>query len=76
MDIHLEPDVLAKLDHLAKESGRPASELIHDAITGYVDDLIGLRQMLDTRYDEVKSGKVIPMNGPEAFARLRQNISR
>jgi len=28
--------------------------------------------MLDGRYDEVKSGRVRPIDGEEAFARLRQ----
>jgi len=28
--------------------------------------------MLDSRYDDIKSGRVRPIDGEEAFARLRQ----
>ena len=30
------------------------------------------REMLDRRYDEIKSGRVKPIDGEEAFARLRR----
>ena len=36
--------------------------------------LAGTREMLDSRYDDVKSGKVKLIPGEEAFARLRERI--
>jgi hypothetical protein len=30
------------------------------------------REMLDSRYDDLKSGRVKPIDGEEAFARLKE----
>jgi predicted transcriptional regulator len=70
MEVQLEPDLQAKLDRIARESGRAAADLVHDAVAGYVDELAETRQMLDSRYDDIKSGKVKMIPGDEAFARL------
>jgi hypothetical protein len=35
-------------------------------------DLTHLREILDGRYDEIKSGRVKPIDGEDAFARLRE----
>ena len=35
-------------------------------------DLEKVREMLDRRYDELKSGEVKPIDGEEAFALLRK----
>jgi len=40
-------------------------------VAGYFDGLAETRQMIDSRYDDVKSGKVKLIPGDEAFARLR-----
>ncbi len=45
-------------------------ELIEAALAGYVDEMLELRQTLDRRYDEVKSGRVKLVPGNEAIARL------
>ena len=74
MEVQFEPEVQAKLEQIARESGRPAADLIQDAVAGYVDELAETRRMLDTRYDDVKSGKVKLLNGEEAFARLHERI--
>ena len=42
-----------------------------DTIAGYFDELAGVRETLDSRYDDLKSGKVKPIDGEEAFARLK-----
>jgi hypothetical protein len=31
-----------------------------------------VREMLDSRYDDLKSGRVKPLDGEEAFAKLRR----
>jgi predicted transcriptional regulator len=72
MEVQFEPAVQAKLDQIARESGRPAVDLIHDAVAGYVDELAERRQMLDRRYDDIKNGKVKMIPGSEAFARLME----
>ena len=71
MEVHLSPDVEARLDQLASETGRAKDEFVQDAMAGYFDELARVREMLDTRYDEMKSGKVQLIDGAEAFDRLR-----
>ena len=41
-------------------------------MAGYFDELTELRAWLDNRYDDLKSGKVQPIDGVEALARLRE----
>ena len=71
MEVHLDPDVEARLHKMAAESGRAAEDLMQDAMEGYLDELARVRDMLDTRYDEIKSGKVKLIDGDEVFAELR-----
>jgi predicted transcriptional regulator len=72
MEVHFSPDVQAKLEQMARESGRPADKLVQDAVAGFVDELAGTREMLDSRYDDLKSGRVKPMDGEAFFEALRQ----
>ena len=71
MEVHFTPDVQAKLDRLAMDTGRPANELLQDALAGYFEELAETRQVLDSRYDDLKSGRVKPIGGDEVKARLR-----
>lgn len=70
MEVQFEPSMQAKLEQMARESGRSAVDLVKDALAGYMDDLAGTREMLNSRYDNVKSGKVKMIPGDEAFTRL------
>jgi len=74
MEVQFEPALQAKLEQIARESGRAAADLVQDAVAGYVDELAETRQMLDSRYDDIKSGKVKLIDGEEAFARLHGRI--
>ena len=66
MEVQFEPALQAKLEQIARESGRPAADLVQDAVASYVDELAEARQMLDSRYDDIKSGKVnLIMRGRE-----------
>ena len=40
-------------------------------MAGYLDELVQTRGMLNSRYDDLKSGRVKPIDGEEAFARLK-----
>jgi hypothetical protein len=72
MDLHLNnPDLQAKIDRWVAETGRGPDELAEDAFAGYFEELAQTRNMLDSRYDDLKSGKVKPIDGEEAFARLK-----
>ena len=65
MEVQFEPAVQAKLDQIARESGLDAVQLVQDAVADYVDELAGTREMLDSRYDDIKSGKVKLIPGEE-----------
>ena len=72
MEVRLQPDTESRLRELASQSGRPAEELVEDALAEYLANLAEVRTALDTRYDDIKSGRVQPIDGEEAFAKLRQ----
>jgi len=71
MEVHFTPEVEARLNQLATETGRGKDELVQDAMAGYFDELVQVRKMLDSRYDDIKSGRVKLIPGDEAFERLR-----
>ena len=62
MEVHFTPDVQAKLEQMARQSGRSADKLVQDAVAG----------LLGSRYDDVKSGRVKPIDGEAFFETLRQ----
>ena len=69
MEVHFKPDVQAKLEQMARESGRPSNQLVEDAVVGYFDELAHAREMLDRRFDDLESGTVKPIDGKEAHRR-------
>jgi len=72
MEVRFNPDLQAKLDELAIETGRATSELVEDAVLGYFDELARAREALNSRYDDLKSGTVKAIPGDEVIARLRE----
>jgi predicted DNA-binding protein len=72
MEVHLSPELEAKLNEMSSKTGRATEELVQDAMVGYLADLADVREMLDRRYDEVKSGNVKPIDGEALFHSLRQ----
>ena len=72
MEIHLTPELQKKLMDVATKTGRQIDDLVQEAVAGYVDELTAVRSMLESRYDDVKSGRVDPIDGDEAFTRLRE----
>jgi predicted DNA-binding protein len=72
MEVHFTPDLEKKLNELAAKTGRGADEIVQDVVAGYVDELAGVREMLDGRYDDLKSGRIKPVDGEAFFEQLRQ----
>jgi hypothetical protein len=72
MEVHFNADLQAKLDQLATETGRPTGELVEDVVAGYFDELAQTRDMLNSRYDDLKSGRVKPIDGEGFFESLRR----
>jgi hypothetical protein len=72
MEVHFAPDLQAKIDQLVIETGRTPDKLIEDAMVGYVAELAETREMLNSRYDDLKSGTVKPVDGEAFFESLRK----
>ena len=72
MVVHLKPETETRLKELAATTGRAPDELVEDATSGYLAELTQVPNMLDGRYDEIKSGRVQPVDSEEAFDRLRE----
>ncbi len=72
MVVHVTPETAKKLNDLAAETGREPDQLVEDALAGYLEELAAARQTLDGRYDDLKSGRVKPIDGDAFFERLRQ----
>ena len=71
MVVHLKPETESRLKELSATTGRDPDELVEDAMAGYLAELAQTRKMLDGRYDEIKSGRVKPIDGDAAFDRIR-----
>lgn len=72
MEVHFSPELQSKLEATARAVGSGPDELVQEVMAGYIDELAEVRNMLDSRYDDIKSGRVKPIDGEEAFARLRR----
>lgn len=72
MEVHFAAETEKKLKDLAAQRGRKtADELVQDVIEGYFDELAQTRTMLNSRYDDLKSGTVKPIPGDEVEAYFR-----
>jgi predicted transcriptional regulator len=72
MVVHLKPETESRLQKLAAKTGRAPADLVEDAVAGYLVELTQVRDLLDRRYDDIKSGRVVPIDGDEAFTQLRR----
>jgi predicted DNA-binding protein len=71
MVVRLKPETESRLQELSATTGRAPDDLVEDAMAGYLVELAQVRATLDSRYDEIKSGRVKPIDGEEAFSRIR-----
>ena len=72
MAVHLKPETESRLRELAATTGHAPEELAADAMPGYLAELVQVRNLLDGRYDDIKSDRVEPIDGQEAFDLLRR----
>jgi predicted DNA-binding protein len=75
MEVRLEPALAAKVEQWSAETGRPVNELLEDAINGYFSEIEQLKEALDRRYDEIASGKVKGLDGPEAVRLIKERAA-
>jgi predicted transcriptional regulator len=76
MEVQVSPETAKKLNDLAASSGRAPNEIVEDALAGYLEEVTAVRRTLDSRYADLKSGRVEPIDGEEAFRRLREKSQR
>ena len=72
MELNLRPKTEFRIQELAAKTGRAADDLVADAMVGYLQEIVQTRDMLDSRYDDLKAGRVKPIDGEEAFSSLRR----
>jgi predicted transcriptional regulator len=72
MEVHFAPELQAKVEQLAQQAGCEPEKLLEDAVAVYVAEYAATRETLDSRYDDLKSGRVKPVPGDEVLARLRE----
>ena len=70
MEVHVTPETAKKLKDLAATSGRAADDIVEDALAGYLEEVASVRKTLDSRYDDLKTGRVKPIYGEEALRKL------
>ena len=71
MEVHFTPETEKKLKDLSTQSGRGTDDLVEDAMAGYFDEVLQAREMLNSRYDDLKGGRVKPISGDEVIAHFR-----
>jgi predicted transcriptional regulator len=76
MKVQVSAETAKKLNDLAASSGRAPNDIVEDALAGYLDEVAVLRTTLDSRYDDLKSGRVKPIDGEEFFRQLRERSQR
>lgn len=72
MEVQLTPETEKTLKDISAQSGRATDDLVEDAMAGYFQELLQTREMLNSRYDDLKSGKVKPLSRNEIIAHFRQ----
>jgi hypothetical protein len=73
MEVHFTPETEKKLNDIASQSGHGnADALVQDVIAGYFGELTQTREMLNSRYDDLKNGRVKPIPGEEVEAYFRE----
>jgi predicted DNA-binding protein len=75
MELRLEPELSAKVEQWSAQTGRSVSDLVEDAVATYLTELGELREKLDSRYDDIVSGKVQLVHGDEAYRMLKDRAS-
>lgn len=72
MEPNLRPETESRVQELAAKTGRAADDLVEGATLGYLQEIVQTRDMLDSRYDDLKAGRVKGIDSEEAFLSLRR----
>ena len=72
MEVQLTPDVEKQLNDLATQSGCGANDVLEDALAGYFEEVAQTHQLLNSRYEDLKSGRVKPVSREELITHFRE----
>jgi predicted transcriptional regulator len=75
MELHLEPELASRVEKWSADTGRPVRDLLEDAITGYFAEADAVKATVDSRYDDIESGRVKLIDGEEACRILRERAA-
>jgi len=72
MEVHFTAETEEKLRDIALQIGcGTPDKLVQDVVEEYFEELSQTRELLNSRYADLKSGRVKPIPGNEVFTRLR-----
>jgi predicted DNA-binding protein len=74
MKVRLKTETESRLIDLAARTGRSVDDIVEDALVGYISEVTALadfRDIIESRYDDLKSGRVKPIDGEAFFESLR-----
>lgn len=74
MELRLEPELNAKLKQWSAQTGRPASDLVEDALAAHLAELGELRATLDARHQEVVTGNAHLLDHVDAYRFLKERV--
>ena len=63
MEVQFAPELEKQLNDLAIQSGCGPAELTQDVMASYLSEVGGTHEMLNHRYDDIKSGRVKLIDG-------------
>jgi predicted transcriptional regulator len=72
MEVRVKPETESRLVELASKSGRAPDEIVEDALEAYLAGVSEIRAMIDSRYDDIESGRVKPIDNETAVEILRK----
>lgn len=75
MKVQVAPEMAQRLRDLAAASGRAPEQVVEDALAGQLEEMASVRQTPQTRYDDLRSGRVEAIGG-EASRRLGEKRER
>jgi predicted DNA-binding protein len=76
MDVQFPPEVEKRLAELSASTGRDPGDLVQEVVSGHFEELARVQETLDSRYDDLKNGRVTPIDGEDAHSRLRDLSKR
>ncbi len=76
MEIRFKPETESRLNQLAARSGLATDDLVEDAMAAYLTEVEEIRNTLDRRYEEFKSGKAELIDGEAFLESLRRKTQK